>query len=166
MIIGWVCEFQAQSFNIIFFGIDNSFLTLISKAVDNFLVYNFLYFLNTLCFYTTILVFIHSGSRGLTVLTSLGTKLDIIFKIVPFKMSTWRLGLWFLRLNSHGNLNTAALMEFSLARSKCQNFLEYFGGGGILKLILQKTILCLTVVSSESRIPQFKTRFGWLVTIK
>ena len=86
--------------------------------------------------------------------------------MVWFKISTCRLGLRSPSLSSHGYKDTAVLMEFSLAQSKCQNFLEYLGDGGILKLILQKIILCLTVTSSESRTPLFKTRLGWSVEIK
>ena len=112
------------------------------------------------------MVFIHSSSGGLIVLTSLGMKLDIIFDMVSFRILTWRLGLWFLKLISHAYLNTATFREFSLARSKCQNFLKYLGGGGILELILQNTIVCQTVTSSKSRAPLSKTNFGWSVTIK
>ena len=125
----------------------HSFLRRSRTSLSSLLYPLFLYFLNT---------YIRSGSRGLTVLISLGTKLDIIFSMVSFRIATWRLGFLFPRLISHGYLDRAALIECSLARSKCQNFLEYLGGGGILKLILQKTILYLTVTSSDSRTPLFK----------
>ena len=100
MTSGWISKFCSKILKIVFFGIDNSFLALISKVVNNYLIfclYPFcLYLLNTLFFLRDkvfILVFFHSGSRGLTVLTSLGTKLDIIFNMVSFKISIWRLGL-------------------------------------------------------------------------
>ena len=54
-----------------------------------------------------------------------------------------------LKIFSYGYKYTAALIDFSLARLKNQNLLEYLGGGGIVKLILQKIILCFTVTLRE-----------------
>ena len=45
------------------------------------------------------------GWLGLIFIIELGTKLDIIFKLVWFSSSTWELG--FLSLVSHGNSDIA-----------------------------------------------------------
>ena len=128
----------------------------ISKAIKYYFILRFIAILFVSLEYLTflrnkflILLFIHSGSRGRNVLTSFGTKLDMMFNMVWFKIETWRLGLKFERLATHGKSRIAFLIDASLARLKCQIFLVKLGGAGILKLIFVKMILCFTVLSSE-----------------
>ena len=56
-------------------------------------------------------------------------------------------------------------MASVLALLKCHIFLRKLGGGGILKLSLQKVIWCFTVGSREGRTPLLRTKFGWSAKI-